>query len=219
MRPPDMSPPEHFAALPCGTRAKYVAKVCRCVRCRAANSRYERERAAKRRAGEADPLVPATAARAHLAALSRAGIGRRVVSAAGDVPTGTLAEITQGRKLQIRRSTERRILAVDASARAGGTLVDAGPTWRLIGRLLEEGFTKTELARRLRFRALALQLGRRRITARNAVRVERFYWTIMAEAEELADAVASEPRAGRVSTVGSPGGAEPASTGDRPARV
>jgi hypothetical protein len=177
-----MSPVEHFATLPCGMRAKYVSGACRCTRCRAANSRYETERRARRLAGEGDPLVPATAARQHLERLSRAGVGRRVVAASCDVSLSVLAAVKQGRRRQIRRSTERRILGVDATACASGTLVDARPTWCLIEELVEEGFSQAEIARRLGLVSEALQFRRDRVTAKTAVRIERFYRLVMAEA-------------------------------------
>jgi hypothetical protein len=182
VRPHDLPRLEHFAALPCGTRAKYVAGACRCVRCRAANSRYETERRARRLAGEGDPLVSAAPARAHLERLSRAGVGRRVVAAACDVSLSVLAAVKQRRKHQIRRSTEQRILAVDATACAAGTLVDGRPTWRRIAELVEEGFSQAEIARRLGLANGALQFRRDRVTAPTAARVERFYRLVMAEA-------------------------------------
>ena len=37
MKPSDLPGVEHFLALPCGTRAKYIGARCRCLRCRAAN--------------------------------------------------------------------------------------------------------------------------------------------------------------------------------------
>jgi len=40
---------------------------------------------------------------------------------------------------------------------------------------VDEGFSKAEIARRLGYRRPALQLGRRRILAKNAARVERFF--------------------------------------------
>jgi len=45
---------DHFQAMPCGTRAKYVAAKCRCAKCREANCRYvqARDAAAKTAARE-----------------------------------------------------------------------------------------------------------------------------------------------------------------------
>ncbi|CAB4177448.1 hypothetical protein UFOVP998_45 [uncultured Caudovirales phage] len=168
-------------ALPCGTRAKYVAKACRCLLCRAANSRYETDRAAARKRGEGNGLVPATAARAHLAKLSRAGIGKRAVAAASDVALTVIEEVRTGRKTQIRQQTARKILAVSIAAVSDHALVPAAGTHRLLRQLLDEGFTKTELARRLgsQARVPALQLKTTQITAISAAKVERLYHRVM----------------------------------------
>ena len=48
-----------FAAEPHGTRHRYLSG-CKCVPCRAANSRYSTERAAAQRAGDWRGFVPAT---------------------------------------------------------------------------------------------------------------------------------------------------------------
>lgn len=54
-------------------------------------------------------------------------------------------------------------------------LIDARPTWERIRWMLREGFTKTEIARRLGYKSHALQLNKRRITSRNALKVEQLY--------------------------------------------
>lgn len=179
MRPLDLPFAEHFQKMPCGTRAKYVAGCCRCMLCRAANSRYETERAARRRAGEWNGLVAATRARKHLLALSRAGVGRRSVVAASDVGHTVICDVKSGRKTQIRADTERRILAVTVGAKAGAALVPAARTWQRIRVLLEEGFTKGAIARRLGRKTPALQIRKDRVTLRTAVNVERLYETVM----------------------------------------
>jgi hypothetical protein len=178
MKPHDLPTADRLA---CATRAKYMAG-CRCLPCRAANSRYECERAVARKAGDWNGLVPAVVARAHLVKLSRRGVGRRAVAAASDVSHTILQDIRSGKKTQIRQRTERRILAVTADALSDRALVPAGRTHALIANLLDEGFTKKEIARRLGYLSPALQLNRTTITAKNAARVERFYRLLMAEA-------------------------------------
>jgi hypothetical protein len=182
MRPPDMTPLEDLAAKhPHGTRVRYVTG-CKCMLCRAANSRYEVERAKARANGDWNGLVPAWMARKHLFSLSVQGIGRDTVAEASGVSITVICEIKAGKKKQIRLRTHKAIMAVDATARAGRTLVKAGPVWVQINRLLREGFTQTELARRLGSRAKvpALQLNGQVVTAENAMRVERLHATIMA---------------------------------------
>jgi transcriptional regulator with XRE-family HTH domain len=168
---------------PHGTRVRYMTG-CKCVPCRAANSRYETDRAAARKNGDWNGLVPTDLARNHLFALSHKGIGRRTVAEASGVSVTVISAIKSGKKKNVRTRTHKAIMAVDASARAANTLVKARPVWAQINRLLREGFTQTELARRLGSRAKipALQLNGRVVTARNAMRVERLHAVIMAGA-------------------------------------
>lgn len=126
-------------------------------------------------------LVPADKVRRHLKKLSRQGVGYKSVAIAADVGKTVLADILFHGKPQLRAQAARRILAVDRDAVADHALVNAGPTWRRLNRLLSEGFTKTELARRLgsHARTPALQVRGRYILAKTAARVERFYHLVM----------------------------------------
>jgi hypothetical protein len=126
-------------------------------------------------------LVPADAVRAHLKKLSRQGVGYKSVAIAADVGHGVLADILFHDKQQLRAQSARRVLAIDRDAVADHALVPAGPTWRRLRRLLAEGFTKTELARRLGSKAAtpALQFRQRHVLAKTAARVERFYHIVM----------------------------------------
>lgn len=172
-------PPDRY---PHGARARYVAG-CRCEPCTTANRLYARARAKAQRAGDWNGLVSADRARKHLRALSAKGIGRRAVAAASDLGLTTLQEIGAGRAWQIRARIERAILAVDAGARSDSSFVPAAKTWKLLDELIEEGFSKAELARRLGLKKPALQFRKDRILARTAHRVARFYRTIMLGAE------------------------------------
>lgn len=180
-RPADLPFTEHFQQLPCGTRAKYVAGRCRCLPCRAANSRYETDRAAARKRGEWNGLVSAAPAKAHMETLSRQGVGRRAIGAACDVGDTTLQEIRSGRKTQIRADTERRILGVTADARSDASIVSGRRVQKRISQLVEEGFSKAEIARRIGLKRPALQFKPGKVLARTEVRVERFYRQVMAE--------------------------------------
>jgi hypothetical protein len=154
---------------PHGTRLRYLAG-CKCFQCRRANSDYERQRQAARLAGDWNGIVDAAPARRHMAALSRAGVGRRAVRAATDVADTVLQDIRAGRRLRIRARTERKIMAVTAAARSDHSLVPAKKTWRLITELLHDGYSKRQLAKRLGY-ADALQFSRDRVTAKNELRV------------------------------------------------
>lgn len=130
-------------------------------------------------------LVPAARARRHLRKLSRAGIGYKAVSEACDVAASTLAAVLTGGKRQIRTDVERRILAVDAGARADGALVPSGPTWALLDDLAARGFTRRWMSAELGYSwyasIFAHRGGCRRpfVTARNAKDVERLHRRIV----------------------------------------
>lgn len=65
---------------------------------------------------------------------------------------------------------------------ADRALVPAGPAWRLLDRLLAEGYPAARLARFLGYRGAGLQFDRAWMTARNVLRVERLYRQLTAEA-------------------------------------
>lgn len=162
------------AGKPHGVRLRYLAG-CRCTDCRKANSSYENERQKARRAGDWNGIVDASKARAHLKALLRRGVGKRAVRAATDIAKSILQDIRAGRKKRIRARTERLILRVGVAQRSDGAIVQAGRTWELIDELVEEGYTVPQLIKRLGYKSRALQLGRERVTVRNAARVERLH--------------------------------------------
>lgn len=164
------------ARLPHGTRGRYIASRCRCMLCRAANSRYQTHRDALRRGGEApDRLTPAVTAREYILRLGRQGIGYKTVAETASVARSSVAKIVSGERAQIRSSTETRILAVDSSCRADHACVPGGPTWKLIRRLLKRGYSKAQLAKWLGYRTPALQLNRNRVTVLNAAKIKRMY--------------------------------------------
>jgi hypothetical protein len=163
---------------PHGTRIKYVGG-CKCVPCRAANSRYETERAAARKAGLSNGIVSSKKARRHILMLASVGVGYKAVADASDVWKTIVLSIRTGGRQRIRQETERRILSVTKDACADGALVDADPTWKKIAELQVEGFTKSELARRLGYRTPALQFKHSEVLASTASKVERFYRQIM----------------------------------------
>lgn len=123
MRPDDLTSLEVLADRhPHGTRVRYMTG-CKCMLCRAANSRYETERALARKNGDWNGLVFADRARAHIKMLSRRGIGRDLVADVSGISRSMIADIKACRKLRIRARTEKRILAVSEEARASRTLV------------------------------------------------------------------------------------------------
>ncbi len=164
---------QHCGEEPHGTRSRYVSG-CKCVPCRAANSRYQSQRFYAIRDGDWNGFVSAATARGWLERLSKRGVGRHSVSAASGVSGTILWQVITGERLKIRARTERKILAVDESCRADHSHVAAGPTWKRIDELVHRGYTKTWIAKQLG-KAAAIQFNRKRVTAKNARAVERLY--------------------------------------------
>lgn len=112
--------------------------------------------------------------------LSRAGVGRRTVGQIAHIADSVLFKIRSGQRKQIRALTEKAILSVTRYAIRGRSLVSAKSTWQKINWLLEEGFTKTELAKRMGSKAKtpALQLRRGLITADSARKIEAIWRSV-----------------------------------------
>jgi len=179
-----------------GTRAAYVhgiepgsnrANGCRCEACCDANRTYARiqtKRLVRERAGKRTPrLVDAAEVRAHLIWLSERGIGGRSVELVSGVSRSDLSLIRSGRRKRVDGATADRILQVWPADAMAGCYVPAAPTWRLIDDLLAHGYTREGISRRLGSKAQqpSLQLGRDRITARNARRVQALHEQLMAD--------------------------------------
>jgi hypothetical protein len=165
-----------FAEKPHGTRHRYLGG-CRCVPCRAANSRYSSKRAAAQRQGDWRGFVPATSVLKHIRQLGRRGVGYKAVADAASIARSTMRKIINGEQKQLRKHHADRILAVDRTAIADRALVPAGRSWKLLNELLEAGYTKTFLAKQLGSGAKTpkLQIQADRITALTESKVERLY--------------------------------------------
>lgn len=158
---------------PHGTRIKYLGG-CKCVPCRAAASRYECERAAKRKCGLGNELVETGTVIAHLQNLSAKGVGYKAVCDAAGVGKSSVMEVMQGRRTRMRAANARAILAVTFDmAVKDGAYIDATETKRQIRWLLNEGFTRGQIAKRLGYKTANLQFSFDKITARNAMKIER----------------------------------------------
>ena len=166
---------------PHGTRMRYLAG-CKCFQCRRANSDYERQRLEARRNGDWNGIVSARKARRHMIRLRQYGIGRRAIRLATDISDTVLQDVVAGRKQRIRARTERLILAVNTNAAMDGTYVCARRTWKQIDQLITEGFTKRRISAEIGQNGRALQLGRKRVTVRNAAAVDRLWRKYMTPA-------------------------------------
>lgn len=129
-------------------------------------------------------LVDASPARQHLKILSRRQVGYKQVADAAGVAGSVVAKIVSGKKARIRYSTEQAILEVDIGARADGALVPAGPSQKLLKKLIKMGYPRYELAKRLGAKAKrpALQLLKtKEMTVRTVSKVQKLYDGIMEE--------------------------------------
>lgn len=157
---------ELAARKPHGTRLRYKAG-CKCLKCRMANSNYETTRARARKAGDWNGIVDAGEARTHILKLGRRGVGYKQVARAAGVGKTTLLEVRTGRKRRIRARSARAILQVTKDMKAPHAYTAAHRLWRRIHALLEEGFTRSDLARLLGYRRCGLQFNRRVVTVAN----------------------------------------------------
>jgi RNA polymerase sigma factor (sigma-70 family) len=114
-------PDQHAVQRPHGTRARYVfgadsadTEGCRCERCTDANRSYEQERRSN-----GSGRVDAELSRAHLEALSEAGIGKRVVAQRARLSVTTIANIRSGRTRTVAAATQASILAVELPSPSG----------------------------------------------------------------------------------------------------
>jgi hypothetical protein len=130
--------------------------------------------------------LKADKARKHLRKLTAAGVGCREVARRTGVRRTTVGAIYRGAKLRIRGNTERKILSVTCLDAAGGALVNAALSWKLINDLLAGGFTRTRIAFELGSKAKqpALQIGRTRCRARSARQVRALWRKYMTAAGE-----------------------------------
>ena len=121
-------------------------------------------------------LVPTDKVLAHLRKLSDKGVGYKQVADAADVGRTMVHLIMVGKRTMMRAQNEKRILEVDEGAIADKGLVDARPVWTMIRKLVRKhGYTKVAIARKLGQKGQGLQLGKRRMTAKNAQKIEKLF--------------------------------------------
>lgn len=101
---------------------------CRCEDCVTAQRRYDKSRRVRRARGTFG-LVPVDRARAHVEQLVAAGVSRKTIALAIGYQQSTSLNTTLNRDV-IRRTTERRILAVTRDDSTGFGYVDATGTTR-----------------------------------------------------------------------------------------
>ena len=162
---------------PHATRARYMHG-CRCLPCRAANSRYQMKRALEQVKGNTNRLVPTDEVRRHIRKLSARGIGYKQIAKIAKINAGTLMKIRNRERVQMQAQGAKRVLAVTTAARAPTSTIPAAATWRRLKWLLNVGgFTKTRLARLLgsRSKRARIQIQHDRVQVRTAENVKRVY--------------------------------------------
>lgn len=125
--------------------------------------------------------VPADKSRAHLNWLSCRGIGRDSVRDITGLNDDNLKKIRQGKRATVFAETEKKILSVTPKGYAGATVISSEETWKMLNRLLQGGFTRSELALRMGYKTPKLHFGREAVTGATEARVRRFYEKVMAE--------------------------------------
>jgi hypothetical protein len=166
-----------------GTRAAYVLDGCRCPECREANRCSGQARTRALAVGRWSPFVDAARARAHVEQLRASGVGVNQIVALSGVGSGTLRGLMYGDRRtgrplrRIRPATEARILGVDPTQRAGGSLVAAIGTVRRLQSLVAAGWSVPRMAHELGRSPASLHrvLGRARVTTRTAMAVHGLY--------------------------------------------
>ncbi len=130
--------------------ARYKLDNCRCYTCGYANSAYTMRRDKLIAYGQWQPYIDAEPVRAHMGALSAAGIGWKRVSVLADVATSTLCALLYGKPgrqptKRIRPDIAAAILAVELETAtvAAGQLVPAIGTQRRIKAMVADGWTLT----------------------------------------------------------------------------
>ena len=161
---------------PHGSRARYM-RGCRCLPCRAANSRYECQRQLERLKGWANGCTGTEQVRQHLHAAEPPGHRQQAGRQGRAGEPGALQQVRLELRKHMRAQSVARVLAVGAEARAPGALVPAGSTLRRIEWLLDEGFTRTALARMLGSKAKQpkLQIRNDRVDAGTAAKVKALW--------------------------------------------
>jgi hypothetical protein len=113
--------------------------------------------------------------RDHLNMLSAAGVGVGAVMAKTGLSKATLQELRKGKKW-VLPETERKILMVKTSDMAGGVMVDARATWRLIREMkVRFHIPKSEISKEIGNNGRSLQLSKKFVRLSTAQAIKRFY--------------------------------------------
>jgi len=114
--------------------------------------------------------------REHILFLSQNGVGEEAVHQASGVANCIIRDIRQGKQQAVLPETEKRILAVTLAAALPHALVHGQEVWKKVTELRSKGgMTKGEIAKALGNKTPALQLKKKKMTAKSARKVERLH--------------------------------------------
>ena len=120
-------------------------------------------------------IVDATPVREHLGRLRGLGVGYKQVADAANVGRTTLQEVMSGRAKVIRAESLRRVLEADGQALADAARVPAASARGLITRLLDDGFTRSQIAQRTGLSRATIDSDRDLVLARTELLLRRLY--------------------------------------------
>lgn len=166
-----------------GTRNAYVVDKCRCRPCRDAAATYERRRAKDRAYGR-PAYVDATPVRTHVQQLQAQGMGWKRIAAAANLQTSVVWKLLYGDPTRGLAPTKRvmpktrdALLAVTLDL-APGLTIDGTGTRRRLQALVADGWSMSELARRLNVLPSNLHTtvhGRKEVTVATATKAAALY--------------------------------------------
>lgn len=162
-----------------GTLAGYK-NGCRCERCTAANSDYQRNYRRQIAYGRWGPYVDAGPVRDHVRSLQQSGLGARAIATAAGLTYSTISHFLYGRPprgiappAQIRPATAEALLSVEASLETypEHAKVDGTGTRRRLQALFAIGWSFARLARQLGVRKSTIQSFLRTVNVEKATAV------------------------------------------------
>lgn len=165
---------------PHGTRSRYRLG-CLCEPCLDANRAYCRRRALERAKGHANPLIDAEPVKTYLQQLRTKGVTPNRIAQLANIPWVQLYRIRSGQQRLVRKLTADAVLAVTPTAHDAFALVPSYHSRQLIDGLTKEGYTRKDLAKRLRLVSGRIRLHNSHITQTRALKIRGFYRWLMGE--------------------------------------
>lgn len=171
-----------------GTRDAYVADLCRCPSCTAANTRWNNQRRRDIAMSRWKPYVDSGAVCEHLQLLRKAGIGiDRIVGRSG-VSRSTVQRLLSPSndpdttRRRVRPDIAQRLMAIDAGDAGLDVLVDADATRRRFADLANAGHGVRDIAHRIGRDPASVSRSVRlaaAVTVRTAIAIEQLHYELL----------------------------------------